>query len=89
MLHATMSVSTEFEKVCVWYVHVTYEDATSRTAMRRWRGEWMSSWMAQSSRTKLMTNMRTRRVQKTAMGGISPGWPRPIQSHCRSSMGSP
>ena len=32
-LHATANVSIEFENVCVWYVQVTYEDATSKTAI--------------------------------------------------------
>lgn len=34
-LHATIKVSTEFEKVCVWYVQVTYDDATRSMATRR------------------------------------------------------
>ena len=34
-LHATANVSIEFENVCVWYVHVTYEDATSKIATLR------------------------------------------------------
>jgi hypothetical protein len=42
-LQATARVSIEFENVCVWYVHVTYEDATSIIATRRWRGDCTSS----------------------------------------------
>lgn len=38
-LQATAKVSIEFEKVCVWYVHVTYDDATSITATLRCRGD--------------------------------------------------
>lgn len=41
--HATTKVSMEFEKVCVWYTQVTYDEATRSTATRRCRGEWTSS----------------------------------------------
>ncbi len=61
-LHATSNVSIEFENVCVWYVHVTYELATSVTASFRRRGDCTSSWIAQSSSTKLNMNIKTRRV---------------------------
>jgi len=60
--HSTTSVSTEFEKVCVWKVHVTYEDATNVTASLRFRGECTSSWIAQSSSTKHKVNMTIRVV---------------------------
>jgi len=88
-LQATASVSIEFEKVWVWYVQVTYDDATKSTATRRCRGDWTNSWSAQSSRTKLRTNINTRRVQNTAIGGISPSFPFPIHSHRRRSIGRP
>ena len=88
-LQITSRVSIELENVCVWYVQVTYEEATNRTATLRCRGECMSSWRAQSSSTKLRTNINTRRVQNTATGGISPSPPFSNHTHFRSSMGRP
>ena len=84
-----LRVSIELENVCVWYVQVTYDDATSMTATLRCRGEWISSWRAQSSSTKDKANINTRKVQNTAMGGISPSPPFSNQSHFSSSIGSP
>lgn len=59
------------EKVCVWKVHVTYDDATSGTATRRARGDATSSWTAQSSMTTLSESMRMRSVQYTTVGDTS------------------
>lgn len=61
-LHATTNVSIEFENMWVWYVHVTYDEATNITASLRCRGDWTSSCIAQSSSTKLKMNMRIRRA---------------------------
>ena len=38
-LQATSKVSMELEKVCVWYVQVTYEEATKVTASLRCLGD--------------------------------------------------
>lgn len=57
--------------------------------MRLCRCDWISSWIAQSSRTKPTMNMSTRKAQKTAIGGISPSFPFPIHSHRSRSIGSP
>lgn len=62
-LQSTNNVSRLFENVCVWKVHVTYEDATRTTAMRLARGDATNSWIAQSSMTTLSDSMRTRSVQ--------------------------
>ena len=61
-LHATTIVSMEFEKVCAWYVQVTYDDAIIMIAMRCCRLLDTNSWIAQSSSTKLRKNMRMRSV---------------------------
>jgi len=60
--HSTNRVSTELENVWVWKVQVTYDDATRVTAFFRLRGDWTSSWIAQSSSTKHSANMTMRRV---------------------------
>lgn len=57
MLHSTISVSTAFEKVCVWYVHVTYDETTRVTASLLCLGDGTSSCIAQSSSTKLSKNI--------------------------------
>lgn len=59
------------EKVCVWNVHVTYDDATSGTATLRARGDSTSSWTAQSSMTTLSVSMSMRSVQYTTDGETS------------------
>jgi hypothetical protein len=88
-LQITTSVSIEFENVWVWYVHVTYDDATNRTATLRCRGDGTNSWIAQSSNTKLRTNMRTLRLQKTTTGATSPSCPFPIHIHRSNNIGRP
>lgn len=62
MLHSTTNVSTALEKVCVWYVQVTYEEATRTMADVRRLGDGTSSCIAQSSSTKLKMNIMRRRV---------------------------
>ena len=88
-LHATKIVSNEFENVCAWNVHVTYDEATSNITRLRCRGFPTSSWIAQSSSTKLSRNMSTRSVQKTTAGVTSPPCPLPIHIHFSSSIGKP
>lgn len=75
------------EKVWVWNVHVTYEDATSGTATRLARGEATSSCIAQSSITTLNASMSRRSVQYTTEGETS--YPKPSQSQRRMYMGQP
>jgi len=71
-LQLTSSVSRLFENVCVWKVHVTYEDATSSSASRRARRDCTSSCIAQSSSTTLSVSINTRSVQYTTDGATSP-----------------
>ena len=87
-LHATSSVSIELEKVCVWYVQVTYEEATNKTANLRCRGDWTSSCVAQSSNMKLNKNIKTRKVEYTICGGTSSG-PISDQIQWSTTMGRP
>jgi hypothetical protein len=87
-LQLTNRVSKLFEKVCVWKVHVTYEDAISGTATRRERGEGISSCIAQSSRTTLKVSISTRSVQYTTDGETSSD-AKPSQSQRRRYMGQP
>lgn len=88
-LHATKIVSNEFENVCAWNVHVTYDEATNSITRLRCRGFPTSSWIAQSSSTKLSRNMSTRSVQKTTAGVTSPPCPLPIHIHFNNSIGKP
>lgn len=81
-LHSTTNVSIELEKVCDWYVQVTYEDATIMMATRRCFGDGTNSCNAQSSSTKLSTNIKIRSVQYTTLGGTSP----PTPSHIDRSI---
>jgi hypothetical protein len=70
-LQHTSSVSRLLEKVCVWKVQVTYDDATRGTATRRARGDSTSSWTAQSSMTTLRASIITRSAQYTTDGETS------------------
>lgn len=86
---ATVKVSIELEKVWVWYVQVTYEDATSTTTTFRCLGDCINSYKAQSSITKLSVNINTLRVQKTKAGETSSLLSFPVKIQRRSSIGSP
>lgn len=70
-LQLTSSVSKLFEKVCVWKVHVTYDEAIRSSATRRARLDCTSSCTAQSSSTTLNASISTRSVQYTTDGEIS------------------